>query len=179
MKITVFAGTDSSTSINKELIRHVLKNFEGHEIQFLDLNDFEMPIFGLDRLKKGHPEAAQKFLDVIEGSDALICSLAEHHRSYTVAFKNVFDWAATLEKNVFRNIPMFLMSASAEETGCKSVLDHAITYFPTYGGNIQAVYSLPNYYVNYDPEKGVINSELATQLKQEIEAFKQAFMPVV
>ena len=89
MKILAFAGSTSSTSINRELVKFVLKDFQDHEINLIDLNDFDMPVFSVDREKKGFPDEAHHFLKVIEECDAIICSLAEHNRSYSAAFKNV------------------------------------------------------------------------------------------
>lgn len=45
MKILAFAGSSSSTSINRELVKFVLKDFQEEEINLIDLNDFTMPVF--------------------------------------------------------------------------------------------------------------------------------------
>lgn len=45
MKILAFAGSTSSTSINRELVKFVLKDFQNEEINLIDLNDFDMPVF--------------------------------------------------------------------------------------------------------------------------------------
>jgi len=56
MKIFAFAGSNSSTSINKQLVKFVLKSFEQqHDIDLIDLNDYDMPIFSVDRKKKVIP----------------------------------------------------------------------------------------------------------------------------
>jgi NAD(P)H-dependent FMN reductase len=143
MKILAFAGSTSSTSINRELVKFVLKDFQNEEINLIDLNDFDMPVFSVDREKKGFPDEAHHFLKVIEDCDVIICSLAEHNRSYSAAFKNVFDWASRINVKVFQNKPMFLMSTSP-------------------GG----------YYENFDLETGVINPEMLKDLKNKIESFK-------
>jgi len=55
MKILAFAGSTSSTSINRELVKFVLKSFQENEINFIDLNDFSMPVFSVDLEKKVFP----------------------------------------------------------------------------------------------------------------------------
>lgn len=45
MKILAFAGSTSSTSINRELVKFVLKSFQDDEINLIDLNDYSMPVF--------------------------------------------------------------------------------------------------------------------------------------
>lgn len=52
MKIFAFAGSNSSTSINKKLVVFSLRSFPNDQINLIDLNDYEMPIFSADREKK-------------------------------------------------------------------------------------------------------------------------------
>lgn len=111
-KIIAFAGSNSSTSINRQLVQHTLGYFSEFDLTFLDLNDFEMPIFSVDREREDFPPQAQQFIQAITQADAIICSLAEHNRSYTVAFKNIMDWCSRLDMNFFHNKPMMLMSTS-------------------------------------------------------------------
>ena len=62
MKILLaFAGSTSSTSINRELVKFVLKDFQDEEINLIDLNDFTMPVFSVDLEKKGFPDEAHQF----------------------------------------------------------------------------------------------------------------------
>ncbi len=172
MKILAFAGSTSSTSINRELVKFVLKDFQNEEINLIDLNDFDMPVFSVDREKKGFPDEAHNFLKVIEESDVIICSLAEHNRSYSAAFKNVFDWASRINVKVFQNKPMLLMSTSPGGYGGGNVMNTAKTFFPQFGADIKETFSLPKFYENFDLESGVINPEMLKDLKTKIESFK-------
>lgn len=172
MKILSFAGSTSSTSINRELVKYVLKDFPDDEINLLDLNDFDMPVFSVDREKKGFPEEASHFLKAIEECDAIICSLAEHNRSYSAAFKNVFDWASRINVKVFQDKPMFLMSTSPGGYGGGNVMNTARTFFPNFGAAIKETFSLPKFYENFDQENGIINPEILNELKDKIENFK-------
>lgn len=49
MKIVAFAGTNSPASINKVLVEYVTKQFDSNDVELLDLNDYEMPIYGVHR----------------------------------------------------------------------------------------------------------------------------------
>lgn len=89
MKILAFAGSNSSTSINRELVKFVLKCFPSVDINLIDLNDYLMPIFSVDLEKDGFPEPTHLFIQNIANADVIICSLAENNRSYSVAFKNI------------------------------------------------------------------------------------------
>ncbi len=172
MKILAFAGSTSSTSINRELVKFVLKDFQNEDIHLIDLNDFDMPVFSVDREKKGFPEEAHNFLKAIEESDVIICSLAEHNRSYSSAFKNVFDWASRINVKVFQDKPMFLMSTSPGGYGGGNVMNTAKTFFPQFAADIKDTFSMPKFYENFDLESGVINPEMLKELKDKIENFK-------
>ena len=73
MKILAFAGSNSVQSINRKLVIHTLTYFQNIEINLLDLNDYEMPLFSVDRqLKDGFPQKAYNFLAQIESCDCLL-----------------------------------------------------------------------------------------------------------
>ena len=172
MKILAFAGSTSSTSINRELVKFVLKDFQNEEINLIDLNNFTMPVFSVDLEKKGFPDEAHHFLKVIEECDVIICSLAEHNRSYSAAFKNVFDWSSRINVKVFQNKPMLLMSTSPGGYGGGNVMNTAKTFFPQFAADIKDTFSLPKFYENFDLESGVINPDMLSELKSKIENFK-------
>src|SRR5574344_907512 len=110
-KIIAFAGSNSTQSINKRLIANTLKSFAEFDVVFLDLNDFEMPIYSFDREQKnGIPEKAHLFRKYLMDCDAIICSFAEHNGNFSVAFKNIFDWCSRIDTNIFANKPMLIMS---------------------------------------------------------------------
>jgi len=52
MKILAFAGSNSSTSINKQLVTYTSAQLQEHTVHIIDLNDYEMPLFSIDREKR-------------------------------------------------------------------------------------------------------------------------------
>ncbi len=174
MKIFAFAGSTSSTSINRELVKFVLKNFDESEINLIDLNDYSMPVFSVDLEKKGFPPQAHEFLKRIEECDVIICSLAEHNRSYSAAFKNIFDWASRINVKVWQNKKMFLMTTSPGGFGGGNVMNTAKTFFPQFGAEILETFSLPKFYENFDLESGVTHPDLLNELTGKIENFKKS-----
>ncbi len=57
MKILALAASSSSTSINKQLATYAAGLVTGAEVEVLDINDYEMPIFSEDKEKElGQPE---------------------------------------------------------------------------------------------------------------------------
>ena len=108
-KIIAFAGSNSKTSINKQLAVFVANQINNVEVKVLDLNDFELPLYGIDKeSENGIPENAHLFLNHIQSSDGIVLSLAEHNGSYSVAFKNLLDWMSRINGKLWSNKPMFL-----------------------------------------------------------------------
>lgn len=161
MKITAFAATNSTQSINLELVKSALYTLEGYEIQVLDLNDYEMPIYSAERNKQGIPEKALTFNQILQESDALIIGLAEHNGTFSTAFKNIFDWGSRADKTLFQQKPMFLLSTSPGPRGGQSVMESAKTIFPFFGGNIKAHFSLPSFQDNF--KNGSISNDMLKQ----------------
>jgi NAD(P)H-dependent FMN reductase len=174
MKILAFAGSNSSTSINKKLVVHTASYFLEDEVKILDLNDYEMPLYSADREKRdGIPALTRDFAEKIDESDFLIISLAEHNGNYSVAFKNVFDWVSRLkERPVFGNKPMLLMATSNGGRGGASVLDIAKKRMPFSGGNVLETFSLPSFGKNFNILSGITNEELKKELETKIQSIK-------
>ena len=173
MKIIAFGASPSKNSINKKLATYAATLFENAEVEVLDLNDFQMPIFTVDiEPAIGQHELAKAFLAKIATADVLVVSMAENNGNYSVAFKNVFDWCSRIQKEVFQKKPMLLMATSTGARGGSSVLGIAKNAFPFYGGDIKATISLPSFDANFDVKNGKIsNVELDNQLKEIVKNF--------
>lgn len=174
MNIAAFAGSNSSTSINRRLVKHVLTYFNEDSTNLLDLNDFEMSLYSIDREKKnGIPKKAHRFREHMHNAEIIICSLAEHNRSYTVAFKNILDWCSRVDLNIFGNNPTFLMSTSPGGYGGGNVMEAATKMLPGCGADIVTTYSLPSFYDNFSNEdEDILDEELAKNLEDDIQLFK-------
>lgn len=72
MKIIAFGASTSSTSINKTLATYAANLVEGADVQVLDLNSYDVPLFSEDKEKEiGQAEGAKAFLADIATADAL------------------------------------------------------------------------------------------------------------
>ena len=172
--IIAFAGSNSKKSINKELAIYTTSIVENVETDILDLNDFELPQYGIDyEMEHGIPENAHKFLNLIKESDGIVLSLAEHNGAYATVFKNIFDWMSRIDGKLWSDKPMLLMATSPGGRGGASVLEIAKGRFPHMGGNIVSEFSLPSFGSNFSDGK-LINEELHSDLKSKVELFQQA-----
>lgn len=170
-QIITFAGSDSKTSINKQLAVYASSLVDSVDVKILDLNDYELPIYGIDyETTNGIPDNAKKFLDIIKNTDGIILSLAEHNGVYATVFKNLFDWMSRIDGKLWSNKPMLLMATSPGGRGGATVLEIAKERFGYMGGNIVASFSLPSFNDNFTDGK-ILNQELNNQLLEEVKQF--------
>ena len=170
MKIIAFAASNSKKSINKQLVTYAASLLEGAEVEVLDLNDYELPLFSVDKEQElGQPPLAQEFFAKIGASDALIISFAEHNGSYTAAYKNLFDWCSRINQKIFQNKPVVLLSTSPGPRGAANVLAAAVNSAPHFSGDLKASLSVPSFHHNFDVENGCLtNQEIKIQLTAAI-----------
>jgi chromate reductase, NAD(P)H dehydrogenase (quinone) len=170
-KILAFAGSNSKNSINKQLVTYTTSLFDKAEVQLLDLNDYEMPLYSIDKENEnGIPSLAQDFYAKIGNADLLVLSLAEHNGAYSTAFKNIFDWTSRINGKNFQGKKMLLMATSPGARGGSSVLEMAKDRFPRHDADLVAVFSLPNFNDNFDVEKGITNADLKKELLEIVNA---------
>ena len=171
-KILSFGASNSKSSINKRFAAYVANQIENAEVTVLDLNDFEMPIYSIDREKSsGIPDLAVQFKDHIKESDGLVISFAEHNGAYTVAFKNVMDWMSRLEGSVWENKPMFLLSTSPGGRGGKSVLTLAQNSFQFMNKNTLVGFALPSFHKNFSDKQGILDDMLSIEFDNQLKQF--------
>lgn len=173
LKILAFGASNSRNSINKQLAAYAAAQFQEAEVTLIDLNDFEMPIYGVDREKEeGILALARDFKALIEAHDLLVISMAEHNGSYTAAFKNLVDWTSRIEQKLWAGRPMFMLSTSPGRRGGASVLETASIRAGFMGAEVVATFSLPSFRHNFSAEEGIMDAELAASFQLELEKVK-------
>ena len=173
-KIIALGGSNSKKSINKELAHYAAGKIADSDVIYLDMNDFPMPMFGVDREnEEGAPEEAKKLIKLIRIADGIVLSLAEHNGSYSAVFKNAFDWISRIDAKVFETTPMLLLSTSPGARAGKSVMDTALDRFPRHGATIVENFSLPSFHENFKNNE-LVNEELKSELMKKIKSFETA-----
>ena len=176
MKIIAFAGSSSKNSINKKIAIYAASLFKDVEVEILDLNDYELPLFSVDKEKElDKPIIARAFLNKMSSCDIIVLSLAEHNASFSTAFKNIYDWASRQDKVVFGNTPMLLLSTSTGQGGGRNVIETAKISMPKYGANIKATFSMPLFNQNFNvDDKKISNHEYDEKLREIVRNFDAA-----
>ncbi|WP_346984872.1 NAD(P)H-dependent oxidoreductase [Chryseobacterium sp. POE27] len=171
MKILAIAGSNSDTSINKLLVSYAASLIQNAEVEIIDMNQFEMPIYKHQReVENGVPQQAADFASKIDAADILLVSLSEHNGTYSTAFKNVFDWTSRIkDRAVWNEKPMLLMATAPGARGGLGVLEAAAKRFPLHGGNIVDTFTLPFFNDNFDKSaQKISNEEKDSELKEKI-----------
>lgn len=159
-KILAFAGSSSPTSINHQLILNVTGRISDHEVEVLDLHELEFPMYSIVREKEGFPQNVKFLYDKIVEAPALVIAVNEYNSNVSGFFKNIIDWLSRLERKFLSGKKILLMSTSPGERGGASALEYCKNQFPRFGGEVVESFSLPQFYQNFDSEKGVVVNEV-------------------
>ena len=174
-KLLAFGASNSRQSINQQFARYAANQLTDFQVTILDLNDFEMPIYSIDREREqGIPLLARQFKSHIETSDGILISFAEHNGAYTVAFKNILDWVSRIKGPIWSNKPMLLLSTSPGRRGGRSVLEIAYHSFKHHNQSEINSFSLPSFRDNFSAESGITDEELHKALVAKLAAFRHA-----
>ncbi|UKN02298.1 NAD(P)H-dependent oxidoreductase [Paracrocinitomix mangrovi] len=176
-KILLFAGSNSSTSINRTLIEYTLGLIEGFELNHIDLRDFDIPMFSQDLEKsEGLPQGILELLKLIDEADGIIISTPEHNAMMPAFFKNVIDWLSRITLHLERtekylnDKKLFIMSTSAGRGGAAKSLALLKMLVDRGDGEVVAEFSLPSY--NHTSNDGVItDAELKEQHQEQLRHF--------
>jgi chromate reductase, NAD(P)H dehydrogenase (quinone) len=97
MRLLFFAGSAREGSHTKKLARlarHIAEA-NGIEAVFVDLSDYEMPIYHGDReAADGPPERARAFKALLEEYDGVFIATPEYNSSVPALLKNTLDWVS-------------------------------------------------------------------------------------
>jgi len=161
MRILAFAATNSSRSINRKLVDHAIDRLVAAgadadiTVETIDLRDFEMPIYSIDREEEGGiPQPARDFHQAIASADGVLIGLAEHNGNVTSAYKNLYDWTSRIEQRVYQDTPTVLLATSPGPGGGASVLGLAAASAPYIGQELLGTLSIPAFASSVDHDTG-------------------------
>ena len=173
--ILAIGASNSKTSINKILANHIANEVNDVHVTSLNWEDIALPLYSPDlEQETGIPEAANKFMQLIADSDAIVLSLAEHNGQVTAAFKNLWDWTSRIDMKFWANKPMLLTATSPGGRGGVGALEIIKNVIPHFGGDVIADFSLPSFYDNFKDSK-IVDEEKEKELKEKVNLFKSSF----
>lgn len=173
--ILATAGSNSSTSINYQLVKYTASLVPEDAVSLMELARHSYPMYSEDLEKEqGIPQTIRELLARLRECRGLVLSVNEHNGNPSAFFKNILDWLSRADRNFLEGTPVFLMSASGGKRGASGSLAVVEQMLPRFGANIVATFSLPSYYETFDPDSGITRPELRRQHQSALNAFLSA-----
>jgi chromate reductase len=111
-----FVGSLSSTSINRELAKALIK-LAPEDLEFTEIQIGNLSLYSPD-YDSDYPPEARALKEAIARSDAVLFVTPEYNRSIPGALKNAIDWASRpWGQNSFDQIPAAVIGASPGQIG--------------------------------------------------------------
>lgn len=172
-KIIAFAGSNSSRSINAELVSSVVENIHQHQVRQISLTNYTLPMFDVDiERESGYPNSLRELHTMIRSADGLIISVNEHNGGVSAFFKNVVDWLSRLDRDFLEGKRVLLLSASPGRRGALSALEYTRSVLPRFGATIIASIAFPLFRENFSLEEGkIIDPGLQEQFSKGLDKF--------
>ncbi len=172
-KIIAFSGSNSSQSINQQLIVLVARMVNNAEVEVIDIRDYPAPIYGIDEEKEnGFPIGIQHLSEKLQTADGIIISSPEHNGSLTAVLKNTLDWLSRLNRQFLEGKKMLLLSTSPGPRGAASSLNILVNMLPHMGAEIIENLSLGSFHNNINHRDLI--PETAIVLQQKVNKFLAA-----
>ena len=173
-KIFAFAGSTRKDSVNKRLAKIAILAADkaGAETTFIDLHDYNMPLYSEDLLAEhGMPDGVIAFKEMLKNHNGFLISSPEYNGSLTGTLKNAIDWA-TIKADGEERMACWngkiagLLSASPGGLGGIRGLHHLRTILAGIG-----TFVLPNHLAVGNSTTNLQNDEQITdeKLQQQVE----------
>ncbi|MBO0329733.1 NADPH-dependent FMN reductase [[Muricauda] lutisoli] len=170
-EILAFAGSNSSTSINFKLVEHTVSLVQDHDIQTLNMAEYDFPMYSEDHeAEHGFPDALVKLKERLEHSDAMVLSVNEHNGNPSAYFKNILDWLSRMDRNFLLNTKFMLMSTSPGRFGGVRSLVVVEGMIPKFGGEVVSTFSLKSFNENFG-EAGILDDDMKSQHQKALDTF--------
>ncbi|MEV6970989.1 NADPH-dependent FMN reductase [Hamadaea sp. NPDC051192] len=147
-KVGYFVGSLSSTSINRELSKALIR-LAPEDLEFAEIPIGDLPLYNRD-LDTAYPPEAMALKDAIHRSQAILFVTPEYNRSIPGALKNAIDWASRpWGQNAFDHIPAAVIGASIGQIGtalAQQTLRNVLSFC-----NARQM-TAPEAYIQYTPE---------------------------
>ena len=131
-----------------------------HEVEVIRLRELEIPMYSIVIEKEGIPQDVKFLYEKIQSFPALIISVNEYNANVSGFFKNILDWLSRVDRHFLEQKKLLIMSTSPGKRGGASALEYCRNQFPRFGAEILESFSLPQFYENFDSEKGAIVNEI-------------------
>jgi chromate reductase, NAD(P)H dehydrogenase (quinone) len=170
MKIIALAGSNSSKSINHQLVSYAASQINNSEV--IRLTDYNIPMYSIDvEEEMGIPKGVKDLNQKLSEADAFILSVAEHNGNISAFFKSVVDWLSRNNRKYLVDKKIVLLSTSPGKGGATSALQITQKMLPHFGAEIVATLSIGSFYNNVK-EGLIVDEKLNNLLKEALSKIK-------
>ena len=171
-KVITFTGSNSSTSINKQLLDYASSLTNQVEIEEIDLRNFDIPMYGNDLEKeKGVPSGIEELVRIFDNADGFMISCPEHNSIMPAFFKNILDWLSRTKVKYFKTAPILLIGTSPGGGGAGKAIELLSKVLLYGGGELTGTFSLPAFNDNFADGK-ITNEGFDMEIKVLVEKFE-------
>jgi chromate reductase len=147
-KVGYFVGSLSSTSINRELSRALIR-LAPPDLEFTEIPIRDLSLYSPD-YDANYPPEATALKDAIHHAQAVLFVTPEYNRSIPGALKNAIDWASRpWGQNSFDHIPAAVIGASVGQIGT-ALAQQSLRSVLSFCNARQM--TAPEAYIQYSPE---------------------------
>lgn len=172
-KIIAFAGSNSSTSINHELLQYIIKKYSINGLQLVKLKDYETPMFSVDTERtSGFPDSIIGLEKEITDSEIVLIACSEHNGNMTSYLKSTLDWLSRINRDFLKGKKVFLIGTSTGRGAAKNSIENVSNFVERLNGTVVNQFALPSF--GHAFEDGNLLPEYAVELDQFIETLKNA-----
>jgi chromate reductase len=158
-KVGYFVGSLSSTSINRELSKALIR-LAPRDLAFTEIPIGDLPLYSPDH-DPDFPPQARALKEAIAGSDAILFVTPEYNRSIPGALKNAIDWASRpWGQNSFDQMPAAVIGASSGQIGT-ALAQQSLRGVLSFCNARQM--TAPEAYIRYSPERFPGDGEVADE----------------
>jgi NAD(P)H-dependent FMN reductase len=176
-KIIAITGSNNPDSINEKFVRYIISEFPHTGIEFVDLKDFNVPIYSQAIEEMGIPEKIKKLFQIFTEADGFILASPEHNGLPSAFLKNIIDWLSRIDQQFFGQKPILLLSTSPGVTGGRTHLQLLAGLVGRWGGNLVGQYSLGSFAENFDVgKKEIVTHSIREKLDELISSLVEMEM---
>jgi chromate reductase len=147
-KVGYFVGSLSSTSINRELSKALIR-LAPDDLEFTEIPIGNLPLYSQD-YDADYPAEPRELKQAIARSDAILFVTPEYNRSIPGGLKNALDWASRpWGQNSFDQMPAAVIGASIGQIGT-AMAQQSLRGVLSFCNARQM--TAPEAYIRYSPE---------------------------
>lgn len=159
----VIVGSNSSTSINEQLTKAVLKELDLKN-EFIDLKSLNIPMFSEDLEREIKSlEGILFLLEKLATHQHIFIATNEHNGTVSAFLKNIFDWLSRIQLKFLADKKVFILSTSNGKRGglgANETLQKLVTRF---GCEVFEYYAFSAFSDNFDINNQKITNETYLQ----------------